>query len=258
MTMHPDITYKMLVGPVADAFNRHERIAFHLSGGRDSLCALHLLRPYWDFMTVYHLQTGDDFPETQKVVREAAAMVPHFKVVQGRVAETRQQFGLPTDLMPCNATPFGQMRTGATPLISRWDCCARSIMVPMYERMLADEITLIVRGQRDEEYQRAPMRSGDIDPVSGIEVLYPIQTWTAEMVMLALNAMDVDPAPFYAHGSYTTPECMTCTGFWDQGRARYLARYHPMKFVEYRDGLNRVADALRPHLAHLNNELPED
>jgi phosphoadenosine phosphosulfate reductase len=253
--MHPTIQYDKLQGPVASAFARHERIAFHLSGGRDSLCTLHLLRPYWDRLTVYHLQTGDDFPETQQLVREAAERVPRFVLVRGRVAETRAEFGLPTDLMPCNATPFGQLRTGSTPLIARWDCCMRSIMAPMHERMLADGITLIVRGQRDEEYQRAPMRSGDVDPVSGIEVLYPIQSWTAEMVMLALNAMGVAPAPFYAHGSYTTPECMTCTGFWDQGRADYLREYHPVKFHEYQQGIDRVADAIRPHLAHLDREL---
>lgn len=242
---------------IAAAFARHERIAFQFSGGRDSLCALHLLRPYWDQMTVYHLWTGDDFPETQKVVREVADLVPHFVSVAGRVAQTQAEFGHPTDLMPCSATPMGHIRTGSlVPLIDRYDCCYRSIMLPMYERMRADGITLIVRGQRDGDLANPPGRSGSVD--GEVEVLFPIQSWTTEHVMLALAAMGVEPTPFYAAGMASTPTCMTCTAWWDEGRAAYLAKHHPAQHLIYLERLDIVADALRPHVECLDAELGGD
>ncbi|UIF90839.1 phosphoadenosine phosphosulfate reductase family protein [Cupriavidus sp. UYPR2.512] len=238
---------------IAAAFARHERIAFQFSGGRDSLCALHLLRPYWAAMTVYHLRTGDDFPETQKLVREIANLVPHLALVDGVVGEVRAEFGLPSDLIPTSATTIGRIHTGGPRLQDRYDCCARTIMLPMQARMKADGITLIVRGQRDTDYAAPVTRSGDVH--DGIELLYPIQSWTTEQVMLALDAMGVEAPRFYAEGCKGALDCMTCTAWWDEGRAAYLAKHHPAKYAEYQRKLTLVADALRPHVAHLDREL---
>jgi hypothetical protein len=52
--------------PLEDAFRRHERIAFQFSGGRDSMAAAWLLRPYWDRMDLLPPGHGDQFPETRR------------------------------------------------------------------------------------------------------------------------------------------------------------------------------------------------
>ena len=43
----------------AHAVARHEKIGFQFSGGRDSVAALHVMRPHWDRMAIYITDTGD-------------------------------------------------------------------------------------------------------------------------------------------------------------------------------------------------------
>jgi len=60
---------------IAEIISRHERIALHVSGGKDSLATLYLLRPYWDKLTVYWLNSGDTVPATESMMREIASAI---------------------------------------------------------------------------------------------------------------------------------------------------------------------------------------
>ncbi|MES2942659.1 MAG: phosphoadenosine phosphosulfate reductase family protein [Pseudomonadota bacterium] len=206
-------------------FQRHERIAFQFSGGRDSTVALYLLREHWARMRVYHVDTGEQFPETRSVVEQVGLDVPIIRI-ESNVAALREQHGLPSDLLPVDNTPFGQMVSGRpVRLSSRYDCCARALMWPMHHRMVQDGITAIVRGQRDDEYAVQPLRSGDV--ADGFEFYYPVQHWTGEQVSQYLADNGLPVAPFYASGLKRAPECMGCTAWWDEGRLGYLAKHHP-------------------------------
>lgn len=221
--------------PIASAFARHQRVGFQISGGRDSTAALHRLRDYWDRMTVYHLDTGDQFPETRDVVRELEKLVPIVRI-QGNVQAVREQFGMPSDLVPVDNGDPGRLVSGReVKLQSRYECCARSLMLPMHARMKADGISLIVRGQRDDEYATPPKRSGDV--AEGFEVLYPIQDWTADQVTAYLKGHNLPMAPFYQRGMSRAPECMRCTAWWDEGRIAYLRDWHPMAFHDVKGRL---------------------
>src|SRR5213076_1916096 len=122
-----------------DVLARHERIALQFSGGKDSLALLYLMRPFWDRLTVYWLDTGDAFPETAALVAEVEAMVPHFVTVHGIQPEVIAEFGLPSDLVPARSTPVGIAATGTGILIQdRYSCCLRSLMLPLHGRMRAD------------------------------------------------------------------------------------------------------------------------
>ena len=46
----------------------HERVALELSGGKDSVACLYLLRHQLHKITVYWLNTGDAYPETLDVI----------------------------------------------------------------------------------------------------------------------------------------------------------------------------------------------
>jgi len=109
---------------------------------------------------------------------------------------------------------------------SRYECCARSLMWPMMQRMIDDGITLIIRGQRDDEYVKPPMRSGQTSP-EGFEVLYPIQSWTGDQVSTYLCDNQLPLADFYSSGARRAPECMGCTAWWDEGRSTYLKNKYP-------------------------------
>ena len=233
---------------------RHSRVGFQFSGGKDSVAALMLLRPHWNKFTVYFCDSGDSMEETLAVVRQVAALVPHFEVIQGRVRGTRAEFGMPTDLIPWTSAPAAHIHNaGSTPLMQdRVACCARSIMVPLHARMVQDGITLIIRGQKDSDTHKGRFRSGDV--VDGFEFFYPVQNWTDAQCLDYMRANGIEPQRFYTEGNGSI-DCATCTAWCEDGRADYLARYHPMKFAEYRTNMQIIAAAIVPALNKFENEL---
>lgn len=238
-------TKKTVADPIESAFIRHERIGFQFSGGRDSTAALYLLRDYWDRMTVYHLDTGDQFPETRNVVAlvEADMGRPMTRITTDVVAD-RVKNGYPVDLVPVDNTDFGRKVSGQSlKLTGRYDCCWRNLMKPMHDRMLADDITLLVRGQRDDEYSIQPMRSGDV--LDGQEVLYPIQEWNAEMVTKYIVENSLPISLFYERGMPHGCDCMGCTAWWDDGHGEYLKNHHPAHHVVYLRNMGKIAEAIK-------------
>lgn len=254
--------WRFIAVPVDEArrtcWVRHRgHIGFQFSGGRDSTAALYLLRDRWAEMTVYHLDTGDQFPETQEVVRRVRADVEaaggRFEVIETDVRARREAVGYPSDLVPVDNTTFGRLVSGESLRItSRYECCAGALMDPMHERMVADGITLLVRGQRDDEYARPPMRSGDV--ADGFEVFYPLQDWTADQVQAFLEERGLPVAPFYRAGMRRAPECMGCTAWWDEGRADYLRVHHPQEHAVLLQRLADIRAAVGRSMAWLNHE----
>lgn len=234
------------------------RIAFQFSGGRDSTAALHVLRPYWPILKVYHVDTGDHFPETRAVVsemeRQILAAGGKFERVVTNVEADRIAFGLPTDLLPAQNTDIGRLVSGRTiRLQGRFDCCARSLMNPLHARMHEDGMTLLIRGQRDEEYAKQPLRSGDVS--DGFEVLYPIQTWTGAEVnaYLEVNGLPV-ASSFYDSGMPHGSDCMGCTGWWDEGRAKFLRRHHPAEYTVFLQRMVLIRGEVSRSMEFLNQE----
>lgn len=91
---------------------RHDRIALQLSGGRDSIACLYLMRPWLDRITVYWLNTGAAFPETLAVIEQMRAWVPHFVEIDGDQPGHVARHGIPSDLVPSSHTPIGLLATG--------------------------------------------------------------------------------------------------------------------------------------------------
>lgn len=236
----PHKTTVLAPTPSYDAvFARHERVGFQFSGGRDSTAALYLMRDYWPRMTIYHLDTGDQFPETRHVVRRVEADTGPIVRIQSNVHESRRINGLPSDLVPTDNTPVGRLISGrSVKLVGRIECCAHNLMLPMHGRILQDGITLLIRGQRDDEYASPPTRSGDVE--GGLEVLYPIQSWTGEQVSAYLEANELPVAPFYKNGVRRAPECMGCTAWWDEGRAQYMRDHHPFSYQAYAANMQTI------------------
>lgn len=234
---------------VAAAFDRHTRIAFQLSGGRDSLAALWVLRPYWGRMRVYHMDTGDQFPETKEVIRWVEQRVP-VERIRSDSKRFHESAGWPSDIVPARATPLGRAADGEeAKVVGRFDCCWHNLMWPMHERMREDGITLIVRGQRDEDYANPVTRSGYMD--GGLELLYPIQSWTTEQVTAYCLAHGLPLARWYYEGASHGSDCMHCTAWWDDGRLPYMRRHHPQEYAEVARRIIKIRSVVERQCAPL-------
>ena len=212
----------------------HERIALQVSTGRDSLACLYLLRDagLLDRITVYWVNTGNAFPETLEIAAKVRELVPHFVEIEGRQPEVIAAFGIPTDILSRNCTPIGVMcGQSAVRMQDTYSCCGRVIMQPLHERMLADGVTLIIRGQRADDSHKAPVVSGEWE--NGIQYLFPIENWSDEDVDAYLAKVGAPRHACYDYGMSSTPDCMTCSGWWSDGRALFLKERHPEAYDEY-------------------------
>jgi phosphoadenosine phosphosulfate reductase len=236
-----------------EIIDQHERIALQLSGGRDSIACLYLMRPYWDRLTVYWCDTGAAYPETLQTVAKIREMVPNFAVIHGNQPVVIEKFGIPSDIVPVSATPIGIEVSGKGALIQdRYSCCFRSIMFPLQSRMIEDEITLIIRGQRNDDRLKSSVRSGENH--DGIEYLFPIEDWDTSKVMSYLREQDA-PIPRFYEMLNAAPDCMTCSAWWEEGAAKYQKRYHHSQFLENQSKLNRINQAVSEHIAAFNQEI---
>ena len=236
-----------------EIFNRHKQIALQFSGGKDSLACLYLMRPYWDRITIYWCNMGDAFPETVAQMARIREEVPRFVEIEGRQPSVIAQFGIPSDIVPASATPMGLSATSSgTPIQDRYSCCMRSLMIPMHDRMIADGITLIIRGQKNSDKVKGPLRSGQVD--GGIEMLFPIEDWTDKRVLSFLREQNVEIPRFYEMLN-DAPDCMTCSAWWDKGESKYLKRYHIEKYEIVQERLDTIREAIAPHITDFNNEV---
>lgn len=237
-----------------EILDRHERIALQVSGGRDSIACLYLMRPYLDRLTVYWVNTGAAFPETVSIMEKVRAMAPNFVEIDGNQPGIIAQSGYPSDLVPASRTPVGLLGSGSNEVMlqDRYSCCSQVFMLPLHERMIQDGITLVVRGQKNADHLKSPVKSGFID--LGIEYLFPIEDWSVRQVMDYLRQEDA-PIPRFYEMLDGAPDCMTCSAWWENGAAKYLKRYHYPEYQEVQRRLDIINKAVAGSIAAFNNEV---
>lgn len=238
---------------VEATLQKHERIALQLSGGKDSLACLYLMRPYLDRITVYWLNTGRAFPETVQTIEAVREFIPHFVEIKSDVDLVHRQMGIPSDIVPTSGTHAGHIFGHTAALIQdRYSCCFQTIMSPMHDRMIEDGITLIIRGQRNDDTLKIPLRSGALD--GDMELLFPIETWTAKQVMAFLELKGA-PIPRFYEMLDEAPDCMTCSAWWEKGAAKYLKRYHYPAYLDVQGRLDAINGAVSEHIINFNKEV---
>lgn len=232
--------------------SRHERIALQFSGGRDSLALLLAMKPYWDKLTVYYTNSGDAYPETVALVDFIATQVPRLVKIQGKVHETIEKFGLPSDVLQ-PGTGYEHARSDMSdyqPLNDRHNCCKHSIMLPMHARMYEDGITLMLRGQRSEDVTKSAVVNGSV--IGGIQIVFPIEHWTTVDVDNFIAASGYRSTPFYEHGVSNTPDCMHCTAWLEPAAHKYLAKFHPSAAAIVNQRLSSIKVIVQPFIDRLN------
>ncbi|MEF9946789.1 MAG: phosphoadenosine phosphosulfate reductase family protein [Comamonas sp.] len=233
------------------------RSALHFSGGKDSMACLQLLQPYVQRgMPVYWMATGDSLPETLEVIRWVSERIPVMHVVRSDVKAWRAANGAPVDMLPSGCTPIGLMHgLGEMALSGRFDCCWQNLMRPMHERMLQDGIALVVRGTKAQDTPKQPDLS---EPGLPYEVLLPLDGWSHGQVFDYLSRWSLFKNTLYeVPGMQSAPECVGCTAWWDDGKARYFKARNPEQLERYSVSLKSVRQELQRCMDQLEAEIKE-
>lgn len=225
---------------------RGGKVAVQCSGGKDSLALVWYLRDCWEHLTVYWLNTGDAMPETLTTIDSVRAQVPHFVEVSSPVAECHEKHGLPAHIVPAECCSTAQAITVETPHVQAfYDCCYHTIMWPMHGRMILDGVTLVLRGQKKVDTLRSRSVSGMSH--GSMSVQFPIDDWTDDEVLAYVAASGFPLPAFYAAG-VGGGDCATCPAYTNENRAGYLAKVHPILFLEHQRKRAAVAEMLIPAL----------
>ena len=231
---------------------KNEVTALQFSGGKDSLACLFLMQPHWDELTVYWTNTGAALPETAELIEQVRATVPHFVEIRTDQPSDLVDNGWPVDVLPVrSALPMREMYgKPRLRLQSFFDCCYRNIMGPMHERMIADGVKVIIRGQRNQETHKSMLRSGDV--VDGFKVLFPIEGWTGEQVRAYLADKPIK-LPSNYEDMDTSLDCWNCTAWLEDniGKRRYLKRVHPEAYTVVREMLTLIEAEIDRDRAYL-------
>lgn len=213
--------------------------AIHFSGGKDSLALLHMFQQERDGIRVYFADTGAVYPHVSAFVASTCERLGYELVVVAPpipLAEWHARAGLPSDIVPGEMTvdlaPFLTEKP-ATRLQSYASCCGAMVWRPMYERMLADRIQLVIRGsKRTDKLFFAP--DGYVDD-NGIRYMMPLQDWSDEAVFAFLKARGAGLAKHYDEINASL-DCSLCTAFQGHtgaaAKLRWTREHYPELWPE--------------------------
>ena len=239
------------------ALDRHERIVLQLSAGKDSLACLVACEPWWHKIVVAWGNRGAEYPETLETIEKVRDLALEFVEVHPPIPHdlSMRVHGYPSDLIPLRNVEGVQHLTGQArigPRVQTYlDCCNRMLWKPLEHFCQEYGATLIIRGQRNAEDMRSPVRSGDV--IDGVEYLHPIEDmYDAEVVQF----LEAHGWPLPEHYLWTAKslDCWACTAYLheSQDRLQYTREYHPDFWRRLAPRLKAVRQVVGAELSHLD------
>mgnify|MGYP001605678147 CR=1 FL=1 len=230
--------------------------ALQFSGGKDSLTILHLWRHKLDETMVVWVNTGASYPSVIEQMKGIKNTVPNFLEVKTDQPAQIEANGYPTDLVPLHFTVQGRAVRETDQLYRIQDtfsCCSANIWQPMYQATKQLGVSVVLRGQRDSEKYKNPIRSGYVE--AGITYIYPIQEWSEADVFAYLRKNNIPIPEYYAYEMHSR-DCWNCTGYLDEAAGR-IASLPPGQREEVIHRLHYINAAIESQAQPLKQILGE-
>jgi 3'-phosphoadenosine 5'-phosphosulfate sulfotransferase (PAPS reductase)/FAD synthetase len=236
--------------------DQHDNIALCLSGGKDSLVVLDIMKEYLHKITVIWCNTGSAFPETLKQMEHIKSIVPNFvEAISDNKADIAEH-GMPSDIMPYQSSFEHTLYTSEdnTRLRPFYECCRNNIWEPMHNKILELGCTLVIKGQKNSDTKRAPINSGEW--FQGIQYFFPLQFMTDKDVYDYINDNSIDLPDYYSHTD-SSLDCWNCTAylFESVGKLEYMKLKHKPLYDEVISNIRIIKEATKSPLKYIDRVL---
>lgn len=219
-------------------------IALAFSGGKDSWACLQLYKDQLKDITVLWVDTGKNFPEALESVKLAKAMCPNFIEIKVDREAQIDAYGLPSDIVPCDNTAYGETVTGKVEqkIQPYFQCCYENIGKPLHDKAIELGVTHMIRGDRKDEGHVSNRKNGDV--VDGIVQLHPNENMTKQNVLDYLESVMEVPKHFYLE--HSSLDCSDCSAYLKDTKdvAEWAKINHPLLYKEKMIKVNKVKDIL--------------
>lgn len=230
--------------------DRHEKIALMFSGGRDSIACLELYRAYLDKITVVWVNTGANFPEIEEYMDQLN--VPNFVEVRTNQPLSIELNGHPVDVLPVNYSSIGQAVTSHKNIKLRtyFDCCAENQWIPAHLKIEELGITCVIRGQRQAESHKNPIKSGEV--LDGVEYVFPILNWSDQDVLEYLKSKNIEITERLSM-SHSSLDCWNCTAYVADSKERfkYIKKHYPKEHEKVVNLLKKIDNVVTTELSKI-------
>ena len=243
---------------ISQAIDSHTKPVLWLSGGKESLTLLHLLRPWNTRITLLHNHLDGGWPGvTENLMALADAwgfttpMLTHPKLT---FDEYVAQFGYQTDIVPTDSDtviqPPSPYQGEGMRVSSWWHCTLLRNIYPLLEATMAlgaDAILTGVRASDGALFASMGAEASQGKDVVGYVRYNPLYAWTAEDIYAYLDGHHVPLPAHYqwkraAGDAYEFPDCMRCT--WQPEHWRILREHYPDVYAAHWPETKQVYEAL--------------
>lgn len=242
------------------------RLAVWVSGGKDSLTLLHLLRPWRAKVTVVHLHEPDGFPDVTPNLMLCMNAWGFLRSVQilPRTSFTSyvEEFGWPVDVVPtaldgATTRPMSPYYTGGIKLASWWHCSLYRHLQPIMWATAAIAPTVVLSGTRGSDapfFAQTPEWTGQY---AGWQRVDPIHHWTTRQVYDYIAIHEISLPEYYSVKRHTDEwewhDCLSCT--WQPEHWTMLKQHYPREYEKRWPAAQAVFTTLREQMSDLTVRL---
>ena len=219
-------------------------VGLAFSGGKDSWACLQLYKDQLKDITVLWVNTGKNFPELLESVNLAKKMCPNFIEIKVDRDAQNDVYGLPSDIVPCANTTYGETVTGKVEqrIQPYFQCCYENIGKPLHDKAKELGLTHIIRGDRKDEGHVSTRVNGDV--VDGIVQLHPNENMTKQNVLDYLESVMTVPKHFYLE--HSSLDCYDCSAYLKDTKdvAEWAKTTHPNLYKEKMKKVIKIKEIL--------------